>query len=62
MKLSRNYTDASLKEKDAQEMQDEIEEVTKWLKKYTSNIDSLLFKNSSKEVKKAMINFLVEQL
>lgn len=44
------------------QMEDEIIEVKKWLKKYTSNIDTLLLDHRPKEVKKAMINYLVEQL
>lgn len=44
------------------EFEDEKNEVIDWLKRYTSNIDSLLGKDKSKEVKKVMINFLVEQL
>lgn len=45
-----------------QELQDEIDMKLEKLKRYTSNIDSLLGKERSSEVKKAMINFLVEQL
>lgn len=42
------------------DMQDEIDEQIKNLKKYNENIISLLGKDRAKEVKKAMINLLVE--
>lgn len=45
-----------------QELQDEVDEIKDWLKKYTWNIDSLYGKEKASEVKKAMINYLVEQL
>lgn len=62
MKISRSWSDASEIEKLYDEMQDEIREQKNNLKRYTSNIDSLLGYNRSKEVKKAMIEFLLEQL
>lgn len=44
------------------EMQEEIDLQLEHLKKYNENIISLIGYKRAKEVKKAMINFLVEQL
>jgi hypothetical protein len=44
------------------EMENEIQDQKEHLKKYTKNITSLLGKKRSKEVKKAMISYLVENL
>jgi hypothetical protein len=44
------------------EMQEEIDEQIKWLKRYEKNLCSLLNKDRANQVRKAMINFLVEQL
>ncbi|MCP4106525.1 MAG: hypothetical protein GY749_13490 [Desulfobacteraceae bacterium] len=61
MKTTGRYCAVSNTDKDA-EMQNEIYEQLRYLKRYTNNIDSLFDKNRSNEVKKAIINFLVEQL
>ena len=45
-----------------QEMLEEVSNARQYLREYTQNIDSLLGKEFSSEVKKSMINFLVEQL
>lgn len=52
----------SIDEQLQQEMQLEVDNALEYLKRYTYNIDTLLSKKYSKEVKKAMINYLVEQL
>ena len=62
MKLDRHYPKRTQSEILDDEMNDEIEEIKDWVKKYTSNIDSLLGNKRSKEVKKAIINLLVEKL
>lgn len=62
MKLTRHYEDATEQERLDQEMCDEIDNISDWIKKYTSNIDSLLGKKRSKKVKKHIIEQLVEQL
>lgn len=49
-------------ETDEDLMDDEIYEVRKWLYKYNENINTLLPKNLANEVRKSMINYLVEQL
>lgn len=54
--------DASVEERRDKEMEDEIIEQRKQLYKYIDNINSLLGYNRSKEVRKSMIQFLVETL
>ena len=66
MKSTGHYesTDKEISKEDAleQEMLQEVQEQRDNLRRYTNNIDSLLGKKLSSEVKKSMINFLVEQL
>ena len=62
MKLTRHYTDATESERLDAELRDEVTEISKWMKKYFNNVDSLLGKKRSNEVRKHMINTLVEQL
>jgi len=62
MKFSRNYDDATEEQKLDNEMVDEIDEQLSQLKRYDYNIISLLGKERAKEVKKAMINYLLETL
>lgn len=52
----------SYEEKLDKEMEDEIFEQKKALSKYINNINSLLGYKRSKEVRKSMIQFLVETL
>ena len=54
--------DASEEENLDKQMEDEVIEVKKLLDRYIKNIDSLLDYKRAKEVKKSMINYLVEQL
>jgi hypothetical protein len=54
--------DATEDERLDKEMEDEIFEQKKHLSKYIDNINSLLGKSRSKEVRKSMIQFLVESL
>ena len=44
------------------ELNEEVDTSKEMLEKYFRNIDSLLGKERSKEVKKAMVNYIVEQL
>ena len=62
MKLDRHYETVSEDEKLDNEMTDEIYEIIKWYKKYSNNIDSLLGKKRSKQVKKAILNVIIEEL
>ena len=43
-------------------MDDEITETRKWLNKYEENLKTLLPKNLADEVRRSMINFLVEKI
>jgi hypothetical protein len=45
-----------------EEMEDEIEMQLDLLRRYENNLQTLLPKQEANEVRKAMINFLVEQL
>ena len=45
-----------------EEMEDEIQEQIKLLKRYEHNLKTLLPKIEANEVRKAMINFLLEQI
>lgn len=63
MRLTGKTTiNASIEERLDAEMQEEIEMQRKNLRKYTNNIRSLLGSERSKEVRKAMISYLVENL
>ena len=66
MKLSGRYYKAdketSEKEDLEQEMLQEVEDQRIYLRNYVKNIDNSLGMKLSSEVKKSMINFLVEQL
>ena len=62
MKLSRSYTDATEEQRLDDDMQDEIKEMEKFLKRYNTNLKTLLDKKRANQVRKAMINYLVEQL
>ena len=62
MMLEKRLPDLEEEERLDCEMQEEIDEQTKHLKRYNDNIISLLGYQRAKEVKKAMINFLVENL
>ena len=64
MKITGKYCNSIATESERldKEMEDEIFEQNQNLKKYSSNINSLLGKSRSKEVFKSMINYLVEQL
>lgn len=62
MLLEKRFPDLNEEERLDCEMQEEIDEQTKFLKRYTDNINSLLGSKRAKEVKKAMINQLVEML
>ena len=62
MLLEKRLPDLDKEERLDCEMQEEIDSQMDHLKKYTSNIDGLLGYKRAKEVRKAMINFLVEQL
>jgi len=54
--------DAEESERLDNEMENEISMQKEHLSKYIDNINYLLGKNRSKEVRKSMINFLVETL
>ena len=62
MLLEKRLPDLNEEERLDCEMQEEIDEQTKFLKRYTDNINILLGSKRAKEVKKAMINQLVEML
>ncbi len=62
MMLEKRLPDLEIDERLDHDMQDEIDEQKKHLKGYNENIISLLGYQRAKEVKKAMINFLVENL
>ncbi len=62
MKIDRNYDDATEEQRLDNEMQDEIETQLDHLKRYNNNIVSLLGYKRAKEVKKGMINYLLETL
>ena len=60
--VGKTTIDATAEERLDKEMEDEIFEQKKSLSKYIDNINSLLGRQRSKEVRKAMIQFLVESL
>lgn len=62
MKLDKNYIDATREDELQEELNEEIVEVSKWMNKYFFNVDSLLGKEKANEVRKHIINRLVEQL
>lgn len=62
MLLEKRLPDLTEKERLDCEMQEEIDEQMIFLKRYSDNIKSLLGKKRAREVKKAMINQLVEWL
>jgi len=60
--VGKTTHEATESERLDKEMEDEIFEQKKNLSKYIDNINSLLGKQRSKEVRKSMIQFLVETL
>lgn len=62
MLLEKRLPDLKTEERLDCDMQDEIDSQMEYLKKYTSNINSFIGHKRAKEVKKAMINFLIEQI
>ncbi len=62
MKIDRHYKKRTKEEIADDEMQDEINEQIKLLQRYEDNLKSILDEKRAKEVRKAMINFLVERL
>jgi len=60
--VGKTTIDATKEERLDQKMEDEIFEQKKNLSKYIDNINSLLGRQRSKEVRKSMIQFLVETL
>jgi hypothetical protein len=62
MKIDRHYADATEQEKRDVEMQDEIDEISKLMDRYFFNVDSLLSKERANNVRKHVINRLIEQL
>ena len=62
MIINKHYEDATDEEQIQSEMQEEIDSISIWIKKYVYNIESLYGKDLSKEVKKSMINQLIETM
>ena len=62
MKITKRLPDLDSEERLDCEMQDEIDYQLEYLKTHHDRLNNLLGHKRVKEVRKAMINFLVEQL